>query len=146
MMQPSPAMTKVRWSQTSGPNVRAEPPLGEGHADRIGEALAERAGRDFDPGGMAELGMPRRPASELAELAQVLQREVVAGQVEHGVLQDAGVAARQDEAVAIGPLRMERVVAHDARPQHVGEGGQRHRRTGVPGVALVRAHPWRGPG
>ena len=58
------------------------------------------------PGGVVDLGVARRPAAPLAELAQVLEREVVAGEVEHGVLQDARVPAREHEAVAVGPLRV----------------------------------------
>ena len=133
-MQPSLAKTKVRWSHTSLPKRRAQPALGEGHADRVGEPLPERAGRHLDARRVVVLGVAGRPAAPLAELAQVLERQVVAGEVEHGVLQDAGVPAGEDEAVAVGPLRVARVVAHDARPEHVGQRGQRHGGARVPGV------------
>ena len=71
--------------------------------DPVGEALAERAGGDLDPGGEVDLGMPRRLAAPLAELGEVVEGEPVPGQVEHGVQQDRGVAAGEDEAVAVGP-------------------------------------------
>ena len=35
-----------------------EPPLGDGHADAVGEALAEGAGGRFDAGGVAKFGVP----------------------------------------------------------------------------------------
>ena len=56
------------------------------------------------PGGVAGLGVSGRAAAPLAELAEVLEREVVAGQVQHGVLQDAGMPAGEDEAVAVRPV------------------------------------------
>ena len=87
-----------------GTEGRTQPALGEGQPDRVGEALSERACRDFEAGGVAGLRVPGRAAAPLAELAQVLEREVVPGEVEHRVLQDAGVAAGEHEAVAIGPL------------------------------------------
>ena len=40
-------------------------------------------------------------AVELAEVLQLIQGEVVAGEVQHGVLQSAAVAVGQHEAVAV---------------------------------------------
>ena len=134
------------WSHDLAAEAGPQPPLGDRHADRVGDALAERPGGDLDARGVAGLGVARRPAAPLAELAQVLEGEVVAGQVEHGVQQDAGVPVGQHEAVAVGPVGVARVVAHDPRPQHVGQRGQRHGRARVPGVGLLRARPWPGRG
>jgi hypothetical protein len=52
--------------------------LGERHADRIGEALAERAGGGLDRRGDAVFRVARRLAVELAEVAELGKREVVA--------------------------------------------------------------------
>ena len=41
--------------------------LGDGHADAVGEALAERPGRRLDAGRQAVLGMAGRDAAPLAE-------------------------------------------------------------------------------
>ena len=41
------------------------------------------------------------------------------------------MAARQHEAVAVGPLRVGRVVAHHPVEQHVGQRRERHGRAGV---------------
>ena len=46
-----------------GPVPGPEDPLGRAQADAVGEALAERAGRDLDSFELAGLGVPRRPAS-----------------------------------------------------------------------------------
>ena len=50
----------------------AQEPLGDRHADRVGEPLAERAGGDLDPRRDADLGVARRAALELAKPAEVV--------------------------------------------------------------------------
>ena len=73
--------------------------------------------------------------------AQVVELEAEAGEVEHRVEQHRRVPGREHEAVAVGPVGIGRVVLHDARPQHVGERRERHRRARVPGVRLLhRVH------
>ena len=126
--------------------ARPVPPVGEeavreGHADRVPDALAERARRRLDPGRVMELGVPRCARPPLAELLQVVQREVVAAEVQRGVLEDARVPRREDEPVASGPLRRGRVVAHLLRVEDVGDGRERHRRARMAGVRLLhRVH------
>ena len=81
------------------------------------------------------LGVPRRLAAPLAELLQIVERDVVAGEVEQRVQQHRAVAGRQHEAIAIEPQRRARIVPEVALPQHV-----RHRCAAQrqPGVARVR--------
>src|SRR5690606_739019 len=43
----------------------------------------------------------------------------------------------KDKAVAVKPVRVARVVAHVARPQHVGHDRCTHRQAGMPGVGLL---------
>jgi hypothetical protein len=62
--------------------LEAQPPLGDGHAHGVREALAERAGRRLDPGGQPRLRVTRRPRPPLAEVHQLVERQVIAGQVE----------------------------------------------------------------
>ena len=83
----------------------AQHPLGDGHADGVGEALPERAGRDLDADGVAGLGVPGCAAPERPEGPEVVELEAVAAEVEHRVLQDRGVTVGEDEAVAVGPVR-----------------------------------------
>ena len=55
-----------------------EEALGDRHADRVGEALTERAGGDLDARCVPALGVTRRARAPLAELLQVLEAQVVA--------------------------------------------------------------------
>ena len=97
-----------------GAVVLAQELLGDRHADAVGEALAERAGRDLDAGRdvcAVALRVARRDRAPLAELLELVQREVVAREVQHRVEQHRAVAGAEDEAVAVGPRRFRRVVA-----------------------------------
>src|SRR4051794_5157511 len=92
------------------------PPAGDGHADAVGEPLAERAAGRLDAAGPAVFGMPGAAAVELAETLDRFQRHgwlaerlilladrLHSGQVQKGVEQHRGVAGREHEAIAIGP-------------------------------------------
>ena len=92
-----------------------EEAVGDRHADAVREALAERAGRGLDALGEEVLGMAGRARPPLAEPLQLLEREVVAGEMERRVLEDAGVAGGEDEPVAVRPVGVRRVVAHHLR-------------------------------
>ena len=125
--------------------LRRQPPLGDGHPDRVGEALAERPGRRLDARRQAVLGMARGPRAPLPERLEVVEREVVAGQVEHRVQQHRGVPGAQDEAVAVRPVGVRRGVAEEARPERVGHRRRTHRRARMPRVRLLDAVDRQGP-
>ena len=109
----------------------SEPPLGDGHADAVGEALAEGAGGRLDAGGVAKFGVARRPAPPLTELPEVVERDVVAGEVQERVEHRRGVPRRQDETVAVGPGGIAGVVLEEAVPEDVGHRRGAHRRAGM---------------
>ena len=66
--------------------------LGDRHPDAVRETLAERPRRRLDARRVPVLGMTRRAGAPLTERLQVVEREVVAREVERCVLEDAGVA------------------------------------------------------
>ena len=127
-----------------GAEVLAQVLLGDRHADAVAEALAERAGGDLDAGRddvAILLRMARGDRSPLAELLDLVDRDVVAREMQHGVQQHRAVARAQDEAIAVGPRGLRRVVLHDAPEQHICCGRHGHRQAGVPGVGLLdRVH------
>jgi hypothetical protein len=112
-----------------------------GHADGVGDALAERAGGGLDARRVAVLGVARRLRVQLAELLDVVDADVVAGQVQQGVDEHRAVAVGEHEAVAVGPLRVGRVVAQVVVPQHLGDLRHAHGGAGVAGFGLFdRVH------
>ena len=115
--------------------------LGQRHADGVGDALAERAGGGLDAGGVAVFGVAGGLAVELAEALELLDRQVVAGEVEERVDQHGAVAVRQHEAVAVGPLGVGRVVLEVVAPEDFGDLGHAHGCARVAGVGLLhRVH------
>ena len=93
--------------------------LGDRHADRHREALAERPGGRLDAVEQEILGMAGAGRAELAEARDLLDRRLrVAGQMEQRVDQHRAVAGRQDEAVAVGPVRVGGIVLQIFGQQH----------------------------
>ena len=128
----------------------AEQFLRDRHADAGGDALAQRAGGRFDARDPVIFRMPRRLAVELAEVADVVERDrrlaqpLVIGvhrlrlrQMQHRPEQHRGVAVGQHETIAVGPDRILGVEAHDPVPDRVDQRRQRHRRARMPGIRLL---------
>eukprot|EP00977_Amphora_coffeiformis_P011347 scaffold2737_cov156-Amphora_coffeaeformis.AAC.4 len=78
--------------------------------------------------------MTRTLGSQFAESSQVLRREIVAGQMQHGVLQGTGVSIGQDKAITIDPGRILARVLHVLGPKQISHGGASH---GGPGMSRV---------
>jgi hypothetical protein len=118
-----------------------EDPLGDRHPHRVADALSQRSGRGLHADRVPALRVPRGPGAPLPKLLQLLHRQVVAGQVEQRVEQHRGVAAGEDEAVAVWPGWMGRSVLEMPGPEQPGRGRQGHRRTGMTRVGrLHRVH------
>ncbi len=120
--------------------------LGDRHADRIAEPLAERAGGGLDTHRVAVLGMARRARAELAEAFDLVEgHALVAQKIEQRVEQHRAVAGREHEAVAVGPGRIGRIEFEHAGEQHGGDVGRPHGQAGMPGLGLLhrihRQHP-----
>ena len=109
----------------------SQPALGQRHAHAVGEAGAQRAGGRLDAHSVTRFGVAGRLAAPLAKALQLVQRQVVAGQMQHGVEQHGAVTGAEHEAVAVHPLRVGRAVAHDARPQRQRGDGHAHGHTGM---------------
>ena len=107
------------------------------HADAVTEALAERAGGGLDAGDAPILGMPGRSAAELAKMLDVVERDLVAGEIKQAVQQHRAVACREHEAVAPEPFRILRIVAHEPRVEQVADGSHAHRQSAMAGVGLL---------
>ena len=122
----------------AGPVVScAQPLLRDGHAHRVTEPLAQRARRYFYARRVIAFGMAGRLAVELAEALQFFEREVVAGQIQKTVEQHRSVPRREDEAVAVEPIRIFRVELQELCPERVGHRGGAHRHARVPRVGVL---------
>ena len=88
---------------------RGQEPLGDGHANAIGEALPQGTSGDIDPRGMQALRMTGRLGAKLAEVLQLVERQIIASDVQQAVEQGRTVAGGENEAVAIRPFRFLRI-------------------------------------
>ncbi len=109
--------------------------LGHGKAHSVGDALAERAGRGFDAAGMAVFGVAGGAGAPLAEVLDLLERDVgIAGEVKERVDQHRAVTGREDEPVAVRPVRRFGIKAQVLFKKHGRHIGHAHRH---PRVARV---------
>ena len=106
--------------------------LGERHADGVREALAERPRRRLDADLELALGVARDARAELAEILQLVELDVVTGQVGDRVQQHRAVAVRQHEPIAVVPMAVGRIESEVIVPEHLGDVGHAHRHAGVP--------------
>ena len=96
-----------------GVEVRGGHLGGDGHADDIAGALAERTGGGFDADRLAELGVARGLGVKLAEVLHFLEGEIETSEVDPAVDEHRAVAGREHEAVAVDPGRGGGVVAEE---------------------------------
>ena len=113
--------------------------FGNSHADRIAKTLAQRTGGRFDSRREPTFWMSRSPAAPLPELLDVVKREIVTGKVQQTVKQHAAVTSGKDKAVAVGPVRLLRMILQKARPQEVCHGSRSHGQTRMPRVRLLHS-------
>ena len=102
---------------------RGEMCFGHRHADGHAHTGTQRTRCRFDACRVAVLRMARRQGIELAELLHVVHRQAVAIKMEQRIEKRRAMATRKDEAVAVRPLRILRIVVHVVRPEFI-----RHRR------------------
>ena len=107
------------------------------HPDAVAEALPQRPGRGLDARRDSMFRMARGFAAELAEAFDLLERQVVAAQIERGVQQHRAVSGRQHEAIAPVPVRILRVVPHEAREQEIRHRRHPHRHPRMARVGLL---------
>ncbi len=111
--------------------------FGQRHAHGIGQALAQRAGCRLYTRRDAHFGMAGRDRVKLAKLPDLLQRQIVAAQMQQGIQQHGAMAVGQHKAVAIEPSRIGRVMGQMLSPQHLGNIGHAHGRAWMARLRLL---------
>ncbi len=105
----------------------------EGDPEAHRESLPERAGRDLDPRRAPHVRVALELGADLAEPHEVLEREVGVLR-ERRVLDRRRMALAEDEAVALRPVRVVRVVAKDPVVERGDDVGRRQRGVEVAGL------------
>ena len=111
--------------------------LGEGISDGVADALSERAGRRFDSVSFSKLGVTGGDAVELAEIFDLLERKVVARNVEPAIEKHRAMTRGEDKTVAVEPFWSGGVVAHRVSVENGTDIGSTERESEVAGAAGV---------
>ena len=111
--------------------------LRDRHAHAVAESLPQRSGRDLDAGRETALRVPGRDAAPLAELLDLLERNVVTGHMEQAVEQHRSVSCREDKAIAVDPAGVGGIVLEEMRPQDVRHRRGAHRQARMAAVGLL---------
>ncbi len=118
---------------------RGKERFGDGHADAVREAGAQRPGGRLHPRGEPMFGMPGRAATPLPEGLKLVDGKAVAGEMKQGIEQHGAVAGAEDEPVAVRPPGVRRIELEMPGPEHVGHRGSPQRHPGMAGVGLLNA-------
>src|SRR5205085_10445632 len=91
---------------------RREVCLGERHSHRVADALAEGTRRRLYARSVAVFGVSGSAAPPLTKLLEVFEAQVIAAQIQTRVHQPRRVTAREDEAIAVRPIWVGRIMTH----------------------------------
>lgn len=116
---------------------RPEMGLRNGRPDRVRDTLAERPSRRLNADGHVAFRMARRSTTPLTKRFDVVQRQVVARQVEERIQEHGAVPGREHEAITVWPARIQRVVSETPGPQDIGHPGCPHRKSGMTRVGVL---------
>jgi hypothetical protein len=131
----------VHYLMAGAVESRRQVGLGHGHADGVGQALSQRTGCGLHARRAVRLRVARRPAAPLAKLLDIFQGEIVAAEVQQAIEEHGTVAGGKNEAVAIGPGRVRRIVPEEPCPQTIGHGCGTHGQARMSRVGLLdRVH------
>ena len=100
--------------------------FGQGHADRVRDALPERASRCFDSNRHADFGVAWRLAVQLPKALEFADRQVIARQMQERIEDHRGMSIGQHEAIPIRPMGVGRVVPQVPIPERDGHLSHAH--------------------
>ena len=115
--------------------------FGQGHSDSVCKTLPQRSGCGLHAWGEADFRVARGKAVPLAEIPELLITQRVPRKMQQAVEQHRTMPGRQDKAVAVGPVRIIRIVPEKFGPQYIGHVSHAHRHAGMPRIGgLNRIH------
>src|SRR6266704_4358675 len=88
------------------------------HTNRVANALPQRASGARDSWGFKKFRMPRSLRMQLTKIFNVVDRNVVAAQVQPGIQKHAAVSGGKNEIIAINPARLLRILSEQITVEH----------------------------
>ncbi len=111
--------------------------FGDCHADCRGNTLTERTGSGLDTRGVAVFGMAGTAGTDLSEIADVIEGNRIAGEVQDRIQKHRTVACGKDEAVAVLPGGIDRIVPENFPVENGGEFGGSQRKPGMARIGFL---------
>ena len=111
--------------------------FGQSHAYCVGNTLSQWAGCGFHAVGIAIFRMAGGFAVQLAEIFQIINGNVVAGQVQQAVKNHGGMTIGEDKTIAVVEFWVGRIMIEELRPQYFRHFRHTHRCAGVAGVCFL---------
>ena len=111
--------------------------LGQRKANGVTDALPKWPRRRLDAGRMAVFWVTGGLAAQLAEFLELIEWQIVTGEVEQRVEQHRTVTVGKYETVAVSPFRIGRVVLEMPVPQGDGHFSHPHRCARVAGICRL---------
>ena len=102
------------------------------HANRVANALTERASGAFHSGSFAKFGMSRRFRMQLPEPFDFRHRQVVTAHVQPRVKKHTAVPGGQNEDIAIDPTRLIWIVSERVAEEDRADLRAAERKTKMP--------------
>src|SRR5690606_27717809 len=123
------------YDLVTGPvEFRRQHPLREGHADRVGDSLAQGPGSRLDARNEAVLAVSGSLRAELTKVLQFAHRQVVASKMKERIDEHRPMTGGQHEPVAVGPSGIGGIVLQYVTVEYRPDLGaaQRHARAARP--------------
>ena len=107
------------------------------HADRVTDTLPQWSGGGFDTRRVTLLGMTRSLRVQLPKILQILDRDVVSGQMQDRIGKHRAMPVGHHEPIAIAPVRVSRIMAHEVVVKDFSDIGHAHWRARMTGIGLL---------
>ena len=109
------------------------------HAHRVAATLPQWTGARFDARGYPVFRVAGSATAPLAKLLELIEFQVITGQVQETVEQHTAVPRGKDKAVTIGPSRVGGTVFQMFKKQDGGKIGRAHGHARVAAIGLLHA-------
>src|SRR5215475_11916778 len=110
---------------------------GNRHTNTLSKSLTERTRCDLNTWSKPILGMAWCLTTKLAEVLDLIERKIIACQMQQRIKEHGTMSTGKDEAVTSRPFRVARIVAQMTCPQSESHWRRAHRKSRVTGVCLL---------
>ena len=113
--------------------------LRQRHTHRVGDALTQWTGGGFNARCDVDFRMTRRQRMQLPKVANLVHRQRITRQMQQGIQQHGTMTIGDNEAIAVHPFGIRRIVPQMFAPQRNGDIGHAHGHAGMSRVGFLNS-------